>query len=89
MDNTYNKGDLKMQCQVCEKEYSVKLDNVEGLDVCARCQGELEIYLENIESKKVISGFPVYRKNRSTKNVHMNGAPACASRPYGQLPYHG
>ena len=78
-----------MKCQICEKEYSVKLDDFEGLDVCAQCQKELGIYLENIESKKIVSGFPVYRGNRLTQNIHINGNAAAAPRPYGQLPYHG
>ena len=78
-----------MQCQICEKEYSGKIDHFEGLDVCAKCQSELGVYLENMESKKVISGFPVYRKSRSYSNVHMNGQMACPARPFGQLPGNG
>ena len=73
-----------MQCEICDKEYKdTILDHVEDLDVCGKCQRELGLW-----DSKPVSGFPVYKK-RSTRNVHLNGSPACAPRPYGQLPGNG
>jgi len=73
------------KCGICEMEKRDRLVYIEGLYICQACVRELDIET----GIKPVSGFPVYKKNRSTRNVHLNGSPACAPRPYGQLPGNG